>query len=191
VTESREHAVLYATVTSGVTFELEDDVTTLDRREATSTCCVARGAGVRIVVGITGATGAVFGIRILEELADLGVETHLCISRWGRMTIEHETTEPLEAVRSLATRVPASGNMGAEISSGSFLTDGMIIAPCSMRSLAAIANGVSDNLVTRAADEAVQIAEDATSVAEAGLDGVQVLVEVSEVASQFVERMSS
>jgi 4-hydroxy-3-polyprenylbenzoate decarboxylase len=107
---------------------------------------------VRIVVGITGATGAVFGIRILEALADLGAETHLCISAWGRKTIEHETTVSVEAVRALATHVHPSGDMAAEISSGSFPTDGMIVAPCSMRSLGAMATGVGDNLILRAAD---------------------------------------
>jgi len=107
---------------------------------------------VRIVVGITGATGAVFGIRILEELADLGVETHLCVSHWGRKTIEHETGESLEVVRALATHVHAPGDMGAEISSGSWPTDGMIVAPCSMRTLGAIATGVGDTLIARAAD---------------------------------------
>jgi 4-hydroxy-3-polyprenylbenzoate decarboxylase len=107
---------------------------------------------VRIVVGITGATGAVFGIRILEELADLGVETHLCVSSWGRRTIEHETTETLESIRATATHVHPPGDMAAVISSGSYATDGMIIAPCSMRTLGGIAHGVGENLIARAAD---------------------------------------
>ena len=107
---------------------------------------------MRLVVGITGATGAVFGIRILEELADLEVETHLSISPWGRRTIEHETEMSLDQVRALATHTHAPGDMAATISSGSFRTDGMIIAPCSMRSLGVIANGIGDNLIARAAD---------------------------------------
>jgi 4-hydroxy-3-polyprenylbenzoate decarboxylase len=106
----------------------------------------------RIVVGITGATGAVLGIRILDELSSLGVQTHLCVSHWGRMTIEHETAETLASVRARASYAYAPGSMGAAISSGSFPVDGMIIAPCSMRTLAAIAHGLGDNLIARAAD---------------------------------------
>ncbi|MDP3672309.1 MAG: non-oxidative hydroxyarylic acid decarboxylases subunit B [Telluria sp.] len=107
----------------------------------------------RLVVGITGATGAVFGIRLLEALHGVeGVETHLVLSKWAMQTIEHETSMTVAQVRELATETHSEGNMGASISSGSFLTDGMVIAPCSMRTLAAIAHGVGDHLVHRAAD---------------------------------------
>jgi 4-hydroxy-3-polyprenylbenzoate decarboxylase len=106
----------------------------------------------RIIVGITGATGAVLGIRILDELSSFGVQTHLCVSRWGRMTIEHETAETLASVRDRASYAYAPSAMGAAISSGSFPIDGMIVAPCSMRTLAAIAHGLGDNLIARAAD---------------------------------------
>ncbi len=106
----------------------------------------------KIIVGITGASGAIIGIRTLEALKAAEVETHLVISKWGRRTIEHETTVSYDEVRDLAGAVYSSGDMGAAISSGSFATDGMVIAPCSMRSLACIANGYGDTLVHRAAD---------------------------------------
>jgi 4-hydroxy-3-polyprenylbenzoate decarboxylase len=106
----------------------------------------------RLVIGMTGATGAVFGVRLLEVLADSDVETHLVISKWAQRTIEHETSKTLEAVCGLATAVHGPGNMGARISSGSFHTDGMVVVPCSMRTVAAIAHGQGDHLVHRAAD---------------------------------------
>ncbi|WP_292935182.1 UbiX family flavin prenyltransferase [Noviherbaspirillum sp.] len=106
----------------------------------------------RLIVGITGATGAIFGIRVLEALKDSGVETHLVLSKWGIQTIEHETAYTAKQVRDLACVNHVEGNMGASISSGSFLTEGMVIAPCSMRTLAAIAHGTGDHLVHRAAD---------------------------------------
>lgn len=107
---------------------------------------------MRLVVGITGATGAPFGVRILECLRAAGVETHLVASTWGRRTVEHESGRSMREVEALADVVHSPGDQGATVSSGSFKTDGMIIAPCSMRTLAAIANGLADNLVTRAAD---------------------------------------
>jgi flavin prenyltransferase len=106
----------------------------------------------RIIVAITGATGAVYGVRILQRLRDAGAETHLVISRWGARTLLHETSWSREQVDALATEVYAPADMGAAISSGSFRTDGMIIAPCSAKTLAAIAHGYGDNLVHRAAD---------------------------------------
>jgi flavin prenyltransferase len=106
----------------------------------------------RLVVGISGASGAILGIRTLERLASLGVETHLVITPWGQRTIEHETDRSVAAVRSLATACYGSNDQSALISSGSFLTDGMVITPCSMRTLAAIAHGISDTLLSRAAD---------------------------------------
>lgn len=106
----------------------------------------------RLIVGITGATGAIFGIRVLEALKDSGVETHLVLSKWSIQTIEHETPYSVKQVRDLACVNHGEGNMGASISSGSFLTEGMVIAPCSMRTLAAIAHGTGEHLVHRAAD---------------------------------------
>jgi len=106
----------------------------------------------RLVVGITGATGAILGIRLLEALREADIETHLVLSKWALQTIEHETTYTLGEVRALASVVYEAGNMGAAISSGSFVTEGMVIIPCSMRSVAAIAHGTGDHLVHRAAD---------------------------------------
>jgi 4-hydroxy-3-polyprenylbenzoate decarboxylase len=103
-------------------------------------------------VGITGATGAIYGVRALERLRALGVETHLVLSRWGVQTLLHETAYTREQVEALAHTTYAQGDMGAAISSGSFRTDGMLIAPCSAKSLAAIAHGFADNLIHRAAD---------------------------------------
>jgi 4-hydroxy-3-polyprenylbenzoate decarboxylase len=107
---------------------------------------------MRLIVGITGASGAIFGIRTLQALRELGVETHLILSRWARTTIAHETSCSLEEVEKLASAVHRDDNQAAAISSGSFKTDGMIIAPCSMRTLAAIRTGSGDTLVCRAAD---------------------------------------
>ncbi|MCC6379228.1 MAG: UbiX family flavin prenyltransferase [Burkholderiales bacterium] len=106
----------------------------------------------RIVVGITGATGAVFGLRLLDALSEAGIETHLVVSRWGQQTVEHECGVDLAGLRARASVFHGTGNMAATISSGSFHTDGMVIAPCSMRTAAAIAHGVGDSLVHRAAD---------------------------------------
>jgi 4-hydroxy-3-polyprenylbenzoate decarboxylase len=106
----------------------------------------------RIIVGITGATGAVFGIRVLEALKAAQVETHLVLSKWGLQTVEHETGRKLADLEALASVVHGTGNMAATISSGSFRTEGMIVAPCSMRTVGAIAHGTGENLVHRAAD---------------------------------------
>jgi flavin prenyltransferase len=107
---------------------------------------------MRIIVGITGASGAVFGVRLLEALKALQVEVHLVMSNWARTTIAHETSYSLHYVEGLASFVHHPENQAAAISSGSFRTDGMIIAPCSMRSLAAIRCGFGSNLLHRAAD---------------------------------------
>lgn len=106
----------------------------------------------RIIVGITGATGAIYGVRLLEALRAHGVETHLVMSRWGARTLVHETEYTPKDVQRLASQVHAITDQGAPISSGSFLTCGMIVAPCSMRTVAAIATGYGDNLLHRAAD---------------------------------------
>src|SRR4029453_6415838 len=107
---------------------------------------------MRIIVGITGATGTVIGVRTLQVLNGAGVETHLVLSKWGARTLIQETQHSVEYVKSLATHAYSESDQGAPISSGSFVTDGMIIAPCSVRTLAAIAQGHGDNLVHRAAD---------------------------------------
>lgn len=106
----------------------------------------------RIVVGITGATGAIFGVRLLHALRAAEVETHLVLSKWGLQTIEHETGLTGPELTALASVVHGSGNMAATISSGSFQTEGMIVCPCTMKTLGAIAQGYGDNLVQRAAD---------------------------------------
>ena len=106
----------------------------------------------RLIVGITGATGTIFGVRILQMLHGSGVETHLVVSKWAARTLAHETPYSLKDVQSLATQNHGIGAQGAAISSGSFVTLGMVIAPCSMRTLAAIAHGLGDNLIHRAAD---------------------------------------
>lgn len=106
----------------------------------------------RLVVGITGASGAIYGVRLLEQLRELPVETHLIATRWARITIEHETGRSFDEVRSLAEVSYAEGDQSAAVSSGSFVTDGMIVAPCSMKTVSAIATGFAHNLVCRAAD---------------------------------------
>jgi flavin prenyltransferase len=106
----------------------------------------------RVVVGITGATGAIYGVRLLQALHGSGVESHLVVSRWGARTLLHETPFTLEQVRRLAAFSYAENDQGAAPSSGSMITAGMVIAPCSMRTLSAIAHGSAENLVHRAAD---------------------------------------
>jgi len=106
----------------------------------------------RLIVGITGATGTIFGVRLLQMLHGSGVETHLAMSKWAARTLTHETTYSVKDVQELATTHYAINDQGAAISSGSFVTLGMVIAPCSMRTLAAIAHGLGDNLIHRAAD---------------------------------------
>jgi len=106
----------------------------------------------RLIVGITGATGTIFGVRLLQMLHGSGVETHLVVSKWASRTLVHETPHSLAEVQSLATHNYPPGDQGAAISSGSFITLGMVVAPCSMRTLAAIAHGQGDNLIHRAAD---------------------------------------
>src|SRR6266581_396728 len=106
----------------------------------------------RLIIGMTGSTGAIFGVRMLEALKGSDVESHLIISKWAQRTLEHETPYTVEQVRSLASVVHSQGDMGAAISSGSFKTDGMAVMPCSVHTLAGIANGYGEHLVHRAAD---------------------------------------
>ena len=106
----------------------------------------------RLIVGMTGATGAIYGIRILEVLRDTPIETHLIMSTWARKTIVAETGQNPDDVAAMADFIYEEDNQAARLSSGSFLTGGMIVAPCSMKSVAAISNGFADNLIQRAAD---------------------------------------
>jgi 4-hydroxy-3-polyprenylbenzoate decarboxylase len=107
----------------------------------------------RIIVAITGATGAVYGVRLLQRLsATPGVETHLVISDAAALTLHQEVGMQKRDVEALAHVVHKNREIGASVASGSFHTDGMVIAPCSMKTLAAVAHGLSDNLIARAAD---------------------------------------
>ncbi len=106
----------------------------------------------RVVVGISGASGAAYGIRLLDALSELGLESHLVISKAGEMAIGYETGLSPKAVAAKAAQVYAPGDVGAAIASGSFRTAGMVIAPCSVRSWSEIASGVTSSLLTRAAD---------------------------------------
>lgn len=106
----------------------------------------------RLVVGISGATGIIYGIRALQMLKALDVETHLVVSRAGEMTRAYETRYKRDELHALADHVHPIGDVGASISSGSFKTLGMLVAPCSVRTLAEIASGVTTTLLTRAAD---------------------------------------
>ena len=106
----------------------------------------------RLIVGITGASGAIYGVRLLHLLKDTCIETHLVMSRSAKVTLGQEMGIGVAEVSALADVVHQIDNIGASISSGSFRTMGMVIAPCSMRSLAEIASGVTSSLLTRAAD---------------------------------------
>lgn len=107
---------------------------------------------MKIVVGITGATGVIYGVRLLEKLASHSVETHLVMSQWGKKTLELETSLTVEEVQGLANYHYDELDLAGAIASGSFLHDGMVIAPCTMKTLAGIRHGFSQNLIQRAAD---------------------------------------
>jgi 4-hydroxy-3-polyprenylbenzoate decarboxylase len=110
----------------------------------------------RLVVGITGASGVIYGIRLLEALQQSGIESHLVLSRAAEMTIAYETQRSIKDVKALAHTVYPVADIGAAISSGSFQTLGMAIMPCSMKTLAEIATGVTTTLLSRAADVALK-----------------------------------
>lgn len=106
----------------------------------------------RLIVGISGASGVVYGIRLLEVLRDAGFETHLIMSKSAELTLTYETDLKVSAVKAMAHTVYANTDVGAAVSSGSFKTLGMIIAPCSIRTVSEIATGVTSSLLSRAAD---------------------------------------
>jgi 4-hydroxy-3-polyprenylbenzoate decarboxylase len=106
----------------------------------------------RIVVGITGATGAVYAVRLLRRLKECACDTHLIVTPSGVINAHHELGLDREALEALADHAHHPTNVGAQIASGSFQTDAMVVVPCSMRTLAAVAHGLSDNLLSRAAD---------------------------------------
>jgi 4-hydroxy-3-polyprenylbenzoate decarboxylase len=108
---------------------------------------------MRLIIGISGSTGAIYGVRLLEVLHRIpDIEVHLVMSEGARTTISYETEYQLEDIIKWAHTVHDPGNVGASIASGTFITAGMIIAPCSMKTLSSIANSYNDNLMTRAAD---------------------------------------
>jgi 4-hydroxy-3-polyprenylbenzoate decarboxylase len=108
---------------------------------------------MRLIVGISGASGVIYGIRLLQVLKDVpDVESHLVMSRYGRMNIGFETDMTVKEVEALADHVHSDRNLAANVSSGSFKTDGMVVAPCSMKTLSGIVHSYSDNLLVRAAD---------------------------------------
>lgn len=106
----------------------------------------------RLIIGISGASGVIYGVRLLAALKPLPVETHLVMTRTAEVTLAHETDFKVAAVRRLADVAHGVDDLAAAVSSGSFRTAGMIVAPCSMRSLGEIAHGITTNLLTRAAD---------------------------------------
>lgn len=106
----------------------------------------------RIIVGVSGASGIIYGVRALQLLRECQVETHLVVSKSAELTLHHEMDMPLAQFKSLADEVHPVKNVGASIASGSFPTAGMLIAPCSVRTMSEIASGVTSTLLTRAAD---------------------------------------
>jgi 4-hydroxy-3-polyprenylbenzoate decarboxylase len=110
----------------------------------------------RLVVGMSGATGAIYGIRLLEVLSKMDVETHLVISDAAQRTIGMETPWTVEQVKDLAHTVHDNRNIGANIASGSFLNEGMVVIPCAIKTLSGIANSYNDNLLVRSADVAIK-----------------------------------
>jgi 4-hydroxy-3-polyprenylbenzoate decarboxylase len=107
---------------------------------------------IRLVVGITGASGAIYGVRLLQRARELGVQTHLVVTPAGVLNVHHELGLDRSALEALASHAYAPGDVGACLASGSFDTSAMVVSPCSMKTLAAIAHGFGDNLLTRAAD---------------------------------------
>jgi len=109
-------------------------------------------ASPRLIVGLTGASGAIYGVRLLERARQLGIQTHLVATSAGILNAHHELGLDRKALEALADHAHAPADVGACIASGSFMTDAMVIAPCTMKTLASVAHGMGDNLLTRAAD---------------------------------------
>lgn len=114
------------------------------------------GKKLKIVVGITGSSGVIYGVKLLYFLNKLEIETHIVLSKWAKKNIEIETDESIKEIKKLASFEYNENDMAASISSGSFKTHGMIIIPCSMKTLASIANGYDDNLISRAASVTIK-----------------------------------
>ena len=110
------------------------------------------GQRPRLVIGVSGATGAVYTVRLLKRCRDVGCETHLVVTPAGVLNVHHETGLDRKALERLADVAYSPADVGAAIASGSFATQAMVVTPCSMKTLAAVAHGLSDNLLTRAAD---------------------------------------
>jgi len=108
--------------------------------------------GLRLIVGLSGGSGVIYGIRFLEELKKRGVESHLVLTKWAAATIGYETDWTVEEVKRLAAYVYSNEDLAARIASGSFINDGMIIIPCSMKTLGGIVSGYAESLLARAAD---------------------------------------
>lgn len=111
---------------------------------------------MRIIVGITGGSCAIYGVGLLKVLQQLNIETHLVVSTMGEYVVNHECGMDLEELKTFATVYHNNKDLAAPIASGSFKTDGMVIIPCSMKTLASVAHGMSDNLLTRAADVVIK-----------------------------------
>lgn len=106
---------------------------------------------MKLVIGMTGSTGVIYGVRILEVLKECGIETHLVITEWAKKCLSMETSYKIDDVKNLATQYSDDSNLASGISSGTYKTDGMIVIPCSMKTLSGIANGYDETLVARAA----------------------------------------
>ncbi|MEJ8836118.1 UbiX family flavin prenyltransferase [Ramlibacter sp. AN1133] len=117
---------------------------------------MATASRPRLVVGISGASGSIYGIRLLAMLQRLDVETHLVLSNSAQVTLGHESDVSVDALRAMADHCHAPSDIGASIASGSFRTLGMVVAPCSIKTLSEIASGVTSSLLTRAADVALK-----------------------------------
>ncbi len=111
---------------------------------------------MKIVVGVSGGSGSIYAISLLKALKELGIETHLVVSSMGEYVTEHETGIKLEELKAMATHYHDNKNFAASIASGSFKVDGMVVLPCSMKTLSSVANGFSDNLLTRACDVSIK-----------------------------------
>lgn len=105
---------------------------------------------MKLVIGMTGSTGVIYGVRILEVLQKCGIQTHLVITDWAKKCLAMETDYKLDQVKSLATEYSDDSNLASGISSGTYKHDGMIVIPCSMKTLSSIANGYDETLVARA-----------------------------------------